>query len=398
MGQALYFKFEDASPFILESMDMEKKSTGVELPTSQLRVSVSTDAKYRRFADENFASLNYSAAMKYYLESIRLGEPHVAYSYLNGANLAAELNNIDLAAEWIKLAYLESDLDQKYAATVFGQVLSKICIRNRSVFQDLAEQIGYVRTPVDYGDFFCLVLGFPRCGTTAITSSLKKQYGLEGGLTAESFLSIEDMVTPEDLWRRLFLLRSYSPPSNFAGRPKLIEKSTLFCLSREILIDIKNKFPHSKIVLCVREPFERSVSAYLSCANHLKYSFEDAVRIEIEIIRAIGGVGLIYSQMLYLSRYIDGMAASGLNHPIVYPTVLMMNLEALICDVDFGSMTIFDISKRESRGDSIEIDFTWATVENSSKGDIDGSLAGLRERFFLLIRELVGSVVMFGYL
>ena len=183
-------------------------------------------------------------------------------------------------------------------------------------------------------------------------------------------------------------MRSYSPPLNFSERPKLIEKSTLFCLSREILIDIKNRFSHSKIVLCVREPFERSVSAYLSCANQFKYSFEDAVKIEMEIIRATGGVGLIYSQILHLSRYIGGMAASGLNHPIVYPTVLMMNLEALICDVNFRSLTICDISKGEARGDSIEIDFALATVENSSRGDVDGSLAYKREKFLLLIKEL----------
>lgn len=346
---------------------------------------------HREIADQNFSNSNHSAALSGYCYSIKEGEEGIIYSYLNGAMLACAMDRFLLAAKWLKTAEKIKENDPIYYKQCEKRILNKLreSIR-RDLYEYLIKIFSYKKRDVAYSDFECMVLGFPRCGTTSVADAIAQDMNLRSGLVEESLDNINLSSKREKLWSHFLESFHYidSIDGNESENTKFIDKSTCISLSKELMLDLNERFPNAAIFICKRDGFDRSISAYKRCENSGNWDFLSCVKKEILLIKQFGGITKIFNSLAVLRDFNNSMAALSLSYPIVYPTMVMENYAALMHDVDTDNLTFFNIDTKEISGKTPEMDLSELQQLNTSTFVQIENQESLKKIFLSLLKTL----------
>jgi acetyltransferase-like isoleucine patch superfamily enzyme len=342
-----------------------------------------SSTKNRELADYYFSIQSFDLSLHYYALSIKTDEPDVLYSYLNGAMLASILNRHNLAAKWVLFSTRYADFDLKYHENIRNRILKKLLDNGKiSLYHHLAKRCKLVRNSIKYDDFKCLVFGFPRCGTTSVAKNISNYLKLSNGLVEESILLSNISTDNRDLlWTNFLDSYSYVSPSfNF------IDKSTVFSCSLELMLDAMQLFKNAYFVLCRRDGYDRSFSAYKKCQNPRKLSFLNCLNKESELIKFFGGVNKIFTSLDILESFVSKMTEIGIDHLILLPTLIMENFECLMPEKQFESIIFVNIFEKtiSKNVNFIEIDKLEKLNGSSDRENISCS----RAEFLLLIQNV----------
>jgi hypothetical protein len=124
--------------------------------------------------------------------------------------------------------------------------------------------------------------------------------------------------------------------------------------------------PKASYFICTRDAFNRSVSAYNKSVNVFNLSFKEALEREEQIIKEVGGVRLIFENFNTLILYLSKMKSIHLDHPILLPSVIMINWEKLL-PMQGIRYTVVNIEEHYAAGeDASKIDFSALDIQNTS--------------------------------
>ena len=322
--------------FILTRQDLEKFGVPVtSLLTHQSGLEYAVFASPNRLqADYTFVS-NKRRALNFYKQSVKVRESNQIYTLLNGANCAATLvGQAELADKWLLESLNYRFEDEDYFEKTFPHALFRILgAKNPKNACEYLNKIG-ISVP-DYSSIKLetIVVGFPRCGTTASSTLIAKAENLNTGITLENFpniasrkCSIEELFESYEInlsWGNLFNVNSVIDA-------KFVDKSTILCMSQQLLAHLADRYPDATIYATTRDPFERSVSAYKRSQARFDLDLWECVEAETKIIRSLGGVRAIFESIDLLKSYLRSCSRISLDYQIVYPSVLMSNWAALV--------------------------------------------------------------------
>lgn len=319
------FHFRRVQEFV--SIDLNSNSHN---PTKTPRIVAQP---FRHNADLAFSRGDVNEAVTQYLASVQCRESGLLYSLVNGCLAALASGDVRLAQKWFEMANARRNEDAS-----FFENNGTVALKNLLDCLSLDDTIRYLTTlgvnpeAGRKANLEHLVLGFPRCGTTSFTSALQRIFSAQLGLVYENFprltglevkASTEKLLVEKleryDLYLRIGVLVRTRPtvPST------IIDKSTSLCCSKELMASVITKYPKVHLYITQRDPFERSISAYQKCGPKLQLSLADSIHLEVDAIDDCGGIRKIFSHLENYVRYLEVLLGSGIDYPIVYPSVLM---------------------------------------------------------------------------
>lgn len=321
-------------------------------------------------ADAQFVSRP-RESLQFYAESIRTREPGRIYTFVNGANAALLQGDEKLAGDWLAQAINYRDEDEEFFGVGFSNALWRLLsLKNPHEAHKYLSRIGLpVPNQIEL-DLHLIVVGFPRCGTTSISTLVAEADELKTGLTLENFPPItRQEVDMDSLFEsyelNLFLgevIRQDNSPSQ-----KMADKSTIFCLSKQLLAELSERYPNAKIYASTRDPFDRGISAYKRSQARFSSALCECVEKETEIIRSLGGVRAIFESVENLSSFLRACLGFGLDYPIVYPSALMKNWASLLSEDLKGRIILLSVTGQVDLSSiSTDIDIADVPLLNSS--------------------------------
>ncbi len=344
------------------------------------------NAPCRTQADNAFAAGDHETALEKYSQSLDNREPGRMYTLLNMANLYKLHGQWHLALDnALKAKHVICDFD--YFETVVSQILNQLIAVNQiGLLRFFVDNLGLSKNIVCPDDIRIFILGFPRCGTSSLANYLLGALDLISGpgLQTEHLQGIDVTLPPSFLSSKL--LQAFSYEHNFCKKATCagyLDKSTGFSLNKKLLSVLINYFPNSRLMLCVREGYSRSVSAYRMCTNYQGLSFSEAVDQEIAVINRFGGVASIFNDARIFAEMCLDMQALYLNHQIVYPTLVMDEFRALCPEFDPSIFTFFDVDKQELIVDSCRIPLKLERLNRSSSKPTEKAAVDLSREAFL---------------
>lgn len=279
----------------------------------------------RDIADKFFSEGHFELSRTKYSLSIKENEANLIYTYMNGATLAEFLNDDEILLKYISSAISLEEQDQEFFKKQLSLILGKIIAKNKySLLNDLQKIVHIKKIDVTKALRKFFIVGFPRCGTTYIANCINNDLNGIQGLLPEGIDHLHSKTEDECIDAVLENL-SWSINSNFSDNHEfsLVDKSTPFCLSKPLMQRLISRYPDINLVYAVRDPYERSLSAYRSCNS--SESFEFLANSEVEIIKGLGGINCIYEDFSIFKRYVESINKIQIPHPIIYPSALMLN-------------------------------------------------------------------------
>lgn len=300
------------------------------------------DSPLRTTADGLFAAKNFEMALEKYLESAASNEANLVYTYINGAYAAISLGKFEILTKFIFAAIDCKKQDTVYFYKKIGEIIFRALQFNINIdINRVREMLGATQFYISESTNFVFILGFPRCGTTSISSTL-----ITSGKYIESIcqepltisLEITDFNSSIDLWKKSIW--------QFPGMNGdiVVEKSTHHLLCKHYYENLFFYFPHAEFIVAVRDPLGRALSAYrFNVMQGSTLHFDAAIELEKSLIQSLGGVYAIFdSQNLFLS-FLNKLASAGIYLPIIYPSVVMANINSLIDKIYVDQLTFIDV-------------------------------------------------------
>jgi hypothetical protein len=126
-------------------------------------------------------------------------------------------------------------------------------------------------------------------------------------------------------------------------------------------------FPKAKKIILLRDPIDRMVSAYSSCSNFKKYTFFEALEIELSLISNLGGLSKIFNNLQLLLKLLEQMAAISLNHLILNPSLILVYKKELFGDLlNRSDFFVIDIFSNSNSYDDMPLFSNSLNIKNSS--------------------------------
>jgi len=280
-----------------------------------------------RFRADYLFNIDRSMALHHYSQSVQSKEPGKIYTFLNGANCAPSLGQLELAGTWlaegINCRYEDSD----YFGEVFPHALWRfLSFKEPNEALAYLAQIGFSSPNQSTIDLRRIVIGFPRCGTTTVASLFQEDSALQNGLTFENFPSLLGRSLEMDS-----LFKSYEISLLFGSvirqdgnqSNKFVDKSTILCLSKQLISELIMRYPEAEIYAVERDPFDRSISAFKRSQARFTSTLWECVQKELEVIESLGGVRSIFESINLLAQYLRGCLDFRIDYPLIYPSLLM---------------------------------------------------------------------------
>lgn len=278
----------------------------------------------RNIADELLASRQYEAALKHYKGSLEEVETDLVYTCINGCHAAFVLGDKYSFKKFIRLAI---ELKKQDIAYFEKKIKLLLAYAQRLLpledFELLTELLGAKKIDVDYFSRFVFILGFPRCGTTSLADTLLDSKKYIESLSPEGITSnlyIGNYSTSVDLWLNSFFL---FPGDN--GKV-ILDKSTHHLLNRAYFDYLVNYFPSSDYIISVRSPVERSISSYRFALDQgTRHSLEFCIQRELSLLKDLSLFNVFNNPEIFIN-YLDELNRMGIFMPIIYPSIIMNNL------------------------------------------------------------------------
>jgi acetyltransferase-like isoleucine patch superfamily enzyme len=363
------------SDFIFTRQDMEKLGVPVtSFLSHHSGVEYAVIASPNRFLADNLFVFNRSRAFNYYKQSIKVRESHQIYTLLNGANCAASLlGQKEFADKWLQesMNYRFEDVD--YFEKTFPHALfSNLNQKTPKKACEFLDDIG-ISVP-DYSsiELEAIFVGFPRCGTTASSSLAAQADNLNKGITLENFPNITSRESNiDELFESYELNLSLGNlfNQNNITDTKFVDKSTILCMSQQLLNYLADRYPTATIYATTRDPFERSVSAYKRSQVRFHLDVRDCVEREKDIIMSLGGVRAIFESLDVLKSYLSSCSEFHLDYPMIYPSVLMRNWETLVSDSLLTRIKLISLINQE------KVPLNWGNTEQLTLLTLNSSSA-----------------------
>ena len=210
-------------------------------------------------------------------------------------------------------------------------------------------------------------IGFPRSGTTWLSYclSLNEEIDLSKYKEMHFFMTPEAWIFKDrseyEEFRELKPTRYDDYVSRFAndGRPRG-EFSTYYVYDRFALLQMKEKFPDIKVLLCLRNPIDFLESAYRFIkSSHVGYQLSDNM---LEEVKNVSPVEMHSIQRAYFFRFVkDGMDIFGPNLKIVFTDDIREDYQSVLEEVfsflgvGFDSKTEYPSRVNESQESRSEL-------------------------------------------
>jgi len=321
--------------FHLHELDLVSSQLRSQASGSGAEYFKSDSARFRERADRLFEKGKSGAASVLYRDSFLLREEGQLYTTLNGALATIEAGNIDEAIVYAKTSFEFRDFDENFFLDKFGLVLGKLLGKTEIAgHRELIAQFD-MNIQSSRPNVALLVAGFPRSGTSSIAMDETNLQDLCPGLVSESFAFERTLIADdlEQLYEQFEQNLWLGAVLRVVTKPNFIDKTTLFSLSLPLMESFRKRYSSSGIMLTVRDPLGRALSA---CKMNFDGNGIDpfaALLTERAIIRQLGGPGSIYNDLSALCQYLAVMAESKIQHPVLYPSVLAKKLAANVLRV-----------------------------------------------------------------
>jgi hypothetical protein len=337
--------------------------------------SGSTTTINRETADRLFSLGSHFEALDFYKLSIENNEPGMLYSYLNGSLAANVLQDFNLSLKWLKSAKLIANNDKNYFFDRCGiLLLDYFSQAGIDFFYKAGQELDFSVNKDAFKNIEVFILGIPRCGTTAVSEAISQRYNLSSGLSQEPLSLVAPQLHEHDMTLLYSILFCFAPSLNLFSntssentKENFIEKSTILSLSRPLMENLIANFPKAKKIILLRDPIDRMVSAYSSCSNFKKYTFFEALEIELSLISNLGGLSKIFNNLQLLLKLLEQMAAISLNHLILYPSLILVYKKELFGDLlNRSDFFVIDIFSNSNSYDDMPLFSNSLNIKNSS--------------------------------
>ncbi len=286
-----------------------------------------------RFRADSVFEIQTVDALSLYQSSVKSKEPGRIYTFLNGANCASSLNEQGIAEDWLLETIHHKFEDEEFFDANFPDALGRLLsLKEPDEALEYLSKIG-LPLPVDLSlNLRVIIIGFPRCGTTTISSHVAGLEDLQNGLSLENFPNLSGRsLNLKSLFKsyEINLLAGIRVRNGNTAIRNLVDKSTILCLSKELLSELTDRYVDAEVYAMIRDPFDRSISAFKRCkARHTK-SLSECVENEVSTIKSLGGARSIFESVSQLVNYLESCSGYGIDYPILYPSILMKNWSIL---------------------------------------------------------------------
>lgn len=136
------------------------------------------------------------------------------------------------------------------------------------------------------------IIGVTKCATTSLYDMLMqhpevlKQFHKEPHFHFSKFEGQSfDGKADQDAIEQMFVTEQSNYENLYQGKGLKIDGSAMTIESESALIEIKQKFPNAKIIICLRDPIERAFSAY----SHMKRDVREVLPFKIALEEELNG-------------------------------------------------------------------------------------------------------------
>jgi hypothetical protein len=298
----------------------------------------------RDAADKLNASRRHAAALRLYKGSLESAETGLLYTCINGCHAAVAISDKDSVKKFIKLAIQMKNQDVAYFEKNIRLLLAEAQkLLPSDDFEMLTELLGAKKICVNHSSRFVFILGFPRCGTTTLAHTLLNTKNYIESLSPEgitSNLNEGEYSSSIDSWLNSFF---HFPGDN--GKI-FLDKSTHHLLNRTYFEYLINNFPSADYIISLRSPVARSISAYrFACDQGTTQSLEFCVQKEINLLKDFSLFNVFNSHQTFI-KYVNELASIGIYMPILYPSIVMNNLNWFHDISKLSNIILYNIENR----------------------------------------------------